>query len=138
MRRACLHLRTFSGPPPYPLTPNPTSPFSHFPSSRFSPKFHTHSPIFHLTSSILHLPSYIFHLPSYIFHLPSSIIHLPSYIIHLPSYSLFLSPCSSSFVLFLKKNSFFSCIFKKKVVTLHPIWCSYTATTPASTVFVPA
>ena len=86
-------------------------------------------PLHHLPSYILHPTSYLLHLPSYIFHLTSSIIHLPSYIF--PS-SFHLIPYSKKFF------SPFSCIFQKKVVTLHPIWCSYTATKHASTVFVPA
>jgi len=105
MGRACLHLRTFSAPPPYPLTPNPTSPFSHFPSYRFSSKFHTHSTILHSTSSILHLTSYIFHLTSYILHHTSSILHLPSYIFHHSS-SIF-ALCSLFFALYIKKILFF-------------------------------
>ncbi len=99
-------------------------PFSLYP---IFPKIPYPLPIFHPTSSILHPTSYILLLTSHFSYLTSYTL---SQLLHSILHTLFST--------FSKKKSPFSCIFKKKVVTLHPIWCSNTATKHASTVFVPA
>ena len=90
MRGASNHHRTFSLPPTYPLTPNPTSWSHHFPHSRISPKFHS-SISTHLSPSLPKFPPIPFPLTSHTSSTPALSLSL------LPFPKIFLSRTRSIF-----------------------------------------